>query len=53
MTDPDDRSAIDVARWAAAMLSLDLPAECLPGVAENLAALAVHADRLAEPDDAA
>jgi len=40
--DDDARTAID---WAAA-LGLELPAECLPGVIENLRLLAEHAARL-------
>ncbi len=40
-------SEAEVARLAAA-IGIDLPAECLAGVAANLAALADHAARVAD-----
>lgn len=41
----------EIAAVAKAMLALDIPRECLPGVAANLAVLAEHARRLdAAPD---
>lgn len=40
-------SEAEVARLAAA-IGIDLPVECLPGVAANLATLAEHAARVAE-----
>ena len=42
----------EIAAMARAMLALDIPAECLPGVAANLALLAEHARRV-DPELAA
>jgi hypothetical protein len=43
-----DAAIVEAAR---ALLDLDIPSECLPGVRANLALLAEHARLLGDPDD--
>ncbi|MDB5703038.1 MAG: hypothetical protein JWN66_154 [Sphingomonas bacterium] len=43
---PTDAAIIEIAR---ALLDLDIPPECLPGVRANLAVLADHAKKVEQP----
>ncbi|MFA6116164.1 MAG: AtzG-like protein [Sphingomonas sp.] len=49
----DDTPLTDAAivEMARAMLDLDIPSECLPGVRANLDILAGHAKLIEQPDD--
>ena len=40
-----------IVAMAQAMLDLDIPPECLPGVRTNLAVLAGHAKKVEQPHD--
>jgi len=51
MSDPPFLSDTAIVEMARALLDLDVPAECLPGVHANLALLAEHARLVGDLDD--
>jgi hypothetical protein len=51
MSDPPSLSDAAVVEAACALLDLDVPPECLPGVRANLALLAEHARLVGDLDD--
>ncbi|MEP7005324.1 MAG: AtzG-like protein [Sphingomonas bacterium] len=51
MSDSPSLSHTAIVETARALLDLDVPAECLPGVRANLALLAEHARLVGDLDD--
>ena len=51
MSDPSPISDAAVVEMARALLDLEMPPECLPGVRANLALLAEHARLVGDLDD--
>ena len=51
MSDPHPMSDAAIVEMARALLDLDVPAECLPGVRANLALLAEHTRLVGDLDD--
>jgi len=51
MSDPNPLPDAAILETARALLDLDVPAECLPGVRANLALLAEHARLVGDLDD--
>ena len=51
MSDPQAMTDAAIIEMARAMLDLEVPPECLPGVRANLAVLAEHARLVGDLDD--
>jgi len=51
MSDPHPMSDAAIVETARALLDLEMPPECLPGVRANLALLAEHARLVGDLDD--
>ena len=51
MSDPQPMTDVAIVEAARALLDLEIPPECLPGVRANLALLAEHARLVGDRDD--
>ena len=51
MSYPQPMTDVAIVEAARALLDLEIPPECLPGVRANLALLAEHARRVGDLDD--